>query len=456
MLNLKFNTFKLPDHVINTAAQTANVGLWEATKTSAYQAWNFNPTSSLFRTFEYQEAYNFSDEVLPKEELNKQYADMGLFFEKDTRKGVVDYIVQRKKIEQARSAKLAKAPQNLASKAVYLGAGLVTSFTDPINIAASFIPVVREARFASLVARLGSTRARLAKGAIEGFVGNTLVEPIVYGVAQREQADYTYQDTILNLTAGTLLGSGMHLGFGKIGDAIASVRGKDNIYQRLAKSHPHLKDDLFRHAVTKAANDEAVNVGEVVQNSRLNNDTLIEIDNTKAELKKSLVNSRKELNEEGVKLFGKIKDIKQKIAALEKLDPKRKLKYIGTLKKITELKKQLKDLEAKEKAVVEKIVNENKVASKVKSTELSRDDVGVNPNKTEPIIENKTVQAEELDAENLSLRAKDMEKQLNNEAASAEVAANTKAMESIDNKIKNKAKIRDGIKAAVNCIIRRS
>jgi|TARA_R100001530_G_scaffold27905_1_gene22164 hypothetical protein len=456
MLNLKFNTFKLPDHVINTAAQTANVGLWEATKTSAYQAWNFNPTSSLFRTFEYQEAYNFSDEVLPKEELNKQYADMGLFFEKDTRKGVVDYIVQRKKIEQARSAKLAKAPQNLASKAVYLGAGLVTSFTDPINIAASFIPVVREARFASLVARLGATRARLAKGAIEGFVGNTLVEPIVYGVAQREQADYTYQDTILNLTAGTLLGSGMHLGFGKIGDAIASVRGKDNIYQRLAKSHPHLKDDLFRHAVTKAANDEAVNVGEVVQNSRLNNDTLIEIDNTKAELKKSLVNSRKELNEEGVKLFGKIKDIKQKIAALEKLDPKRKLKYIGTLKKITELKKKLKDLEAKEKAVVEKIVNENKVASKVKSTELSRDDVGVNPNKTEPIIENKTVQAEELDAENLSLRAKDMEKQLNNEAASAEVAANTKAMESIDNKIKNKAKIRDGIKAAVNCIIRRS
>ena len=456
MLNLKFNTFKLPDHVINTAAQTANVGLWEATKTSAYQAWNFNPTSSLFRTFEYQEAYNFSDEVLPKEELNKQYADMGLFFEKDTRKGVVDYIVQRKKIEQARSAKLAKAPQNLASKAVYLGAGLVTSFTDPINIAASFIPVVREARFASLVARLGATRARLAKGAIEGFVGNTLVEPIVYGVAQREQADYTYQDTILNLTAGTLLGSGMHLGFGKIGDAIASVRGKDNIYQRLAKAHPHLKEDLFRHAVTKAANDEAVNVGEVVQNSRLNNDTLIEIDNTKAELKKSLVNSRKELNEEGVKLFGKIKDIKQKIAALEKLDPKRKLKYIGTLKKITELKKQLKDLEAKEKAVVEKIVNENKVASKVKSTELSRDDVGVNPNKTEPIIENKTVQAEELDAENLSLRAKDMEKQLNNEAASAEVAANTKAMESIDNKIKNKAKIRDGIKAAVNCIIRRS
>ena len=49
-----------------------------------------------------------------------------------------------------------------------------------------------------------------------------------------------------------------------------------------------------------------------------------------------------------------------------------------------------------------------------------------------------------------------VEKQLDNEAVSAEVAANTKAMESIDNKIQNKNKIRDGIKAAVNCVIRRS
>lgn len=108
MLNLRFNTFKLPDHVINTAAQTANVGLWEATKTSAYQAWNFNPTSSLFRAFEKQEAYNFSDEVIPKEELNKKYADMGLFFEKDTRKGVVDYIVQRKKLNNIEQLNLLK------------------------------------------------------------------------------------------------------------------------------------------------------------------------------------------------------------------------------------------------------------------------------------------------------------------------------------------------------------
>ena len=86
----------------------------------------------------------------------------------------------------------------------------------------------------------------MTKGAIEGFVGNALVEPIVYKVAKSEQADYDYQDSILNLVAGTVLGSGLHVGFGRVGDAIAKARGKDNIYQRLAKSHPEFKEELFK------------------------------------------------------------------------------------------------------------------------------------------------------------------------------------------------------------------
>lgn len=48
---------------------------------------------------------------------------------------------------------------------------------------------------------------------------------------------------------------------------------------------------------------------------------------------------------------------------------------------------------------------------------------------------------EEVEAENLSLRAKDMEKQLDNKAISDDVAANNKAIEEIDNKIKTKLKL---------------
>jgi len=456
MLNTGFKTFSTPDYKIGTAANTATVGLWDAVKTSSAQAWDFNPSSSLFRTFEMQDAMSVSDKVIPKAELNAKYAHLGLFFDKDTREGVVDYIVDRKNIELKRQQILSRGPQSIAAKSVYLGAGLVTSFADPINIASAFIPVVREARFASLVARLGATRARLSKGFIEGAVGNALVEPIVYAQAKKEQSDYDQYDAFLNIGFGSILGGGLHTGIGKIGDVIAAKTGKANIYQRLAKAHPKMHDDLMRHTMTKVLNNERVNTGEVINTSRLNNDTLIQIDLEKANLKRSLIEERKKLNAENEKIFKDKNELKSKIAVLEKLDPKRKLKYIGSLKKIKDLKSKLRDLEAKEKANVEKIVNQNKVVSRIKNTQLSNDNLDVNPNRVDPVQENRTVQMEEVEAENLSLRAKDMEKQLDNKAISDDVAANNKAIEEIDNKIKNKTKIRDAIKAGANCVFRRS
>ena len=431
MLNTGFKTFSTPDYKIGTAANTATVGLWDAVKTSSAQAWDFNPSSSLFRTFEMQDAINVSDKVISKAELNAKYAHLGLFFDKDTREGVVDYIVDRKNIELKRQQILSRGPQSLAAKSVYLGAGLVTSFADPINIASAFIPVVREARFASLVARLGATRARLSKGFIEGAVGNALVEPIVYAQAKKEQSDYGAMDAFLNIGFGSILGGGLHTGIGKIGDVIAAKTGRNNIYQRLAKAHPKMHDDLMRHTMSKVINNERVNTADVVNTSRLNNEELINIDNEKLVLR-------------------------NKIRSLEMMDPKRKLKYAKNLPIIRQLKNQLRDLEAKEKAVVEKTVNENKITSKIKNTQLSNDNLDVNPNRVDPVQENRTVQMEEVEAENLSLRAKDMEKQLDNKAISDDVAANNKAIEEIDNKIKNKTKIRDAIKAGANCVFRRS
>jgi len=422
MINIGLKTFENTEHDFNTAVDTANIGLWEGIKTSAVQAWNLNPSHSLWRTFEMQDAIDVSDEVLPKEELNKQYADMGLFFEKDTRKGVVDYVVERKKIENRRSQKLSKAPQGMGAKSLYLGAGLVTSFFDPINVAASFIPIVREARFASWVARMGATRARLSKGALEGLVGNALVEPIVYSQAKSEQSEYDEMDAFLNIGFGSVIGSSFHLGFGKLGDAIAKARGTDNIYQRLAKSHPEFKEDLFRHSMAKVLNDEKINTGEVINSTRLNNKELLDIDSEKKVLKSQL----------------------------------RQAKKIKDQEKIKELRNKVDDLQRKESAIVNKVVNENKTKTKLERTKITRDDTTVNPNETtfEPI--SKTIQTEELEAQTLTLRAKDMKSQFNKESINEEIDTNLKEIEKIDNKINQKDKIRNGIKAGANCIIRSS
>ena len=78
---------------------------------------------------------------------------------------------------------------------VILLTSLGTSFLDPINIGAAFIPVVGKARFAQMVAKSGKNIARL-KGSIEGFVGNLAVEPIVYGVHRSQQSDYDAYDSL--------------------------------------------------------------------------------------------------------------------------------------------------------------------------------------------------------------------------------------------------------------------
>jgi len=174
--------------------------------------------------------------------------------------------------------------------------------------------------------------------------------------------------------------------------------------------------------MAKVLNDEKVNTGEVINSTRLNNKELLDIDSEKKILKSEL----------------------------------RQAKKIKDQEKIQELRNKVDDLQRKESAIVNKIVNENKTKNKLERTKITRDDATVNPNETtfEPI--SKTIQTEELEAEALTLRAKDMKSQFNKESINEEIDTNLKEIEKINNKINQKDKIRNGIKAGTNCIIRSS
>src|SRR5690606_21173441 len=91
------------------------------------------------------------------------------------------------------------AGQNLAR----FGTGLAVSAIDPLNLASAFIPVVGEARYLQLLTgasgAFGRAGVRAGVGAVEGAAGAAIVEPIVYGVAQSEQADYGLADSFLNV-----------------------------------------------------------------------------------------------------------------------------------------------------------------------------------------------------------------------------------------------------------------
>ena len=229
--------------------ETAQESGYDQYKTSFSQALgatyeetiNFNPAVRAYSSYKIADAKNQSINAgaspINKDELNKEYAELGLYFDNDEYQSVVDIMVDQKKEERERQSILERGPQgswNPFSSGFYVGAsklavGIGASFLDPINIGASFIPVFGQARFAGLVARQGFTRARLARGVTEGAVGAAVVEPIVYGVAQKVQADYGLADSLLNITFGTILGGGLHVGAGKLKDLRTASKFKERM-----------------------------------------------------------------------------------------------------------------------------------------------------------------------------------------------------------------------------------
>ena len=230
-------------NVNDTAQETGydqyKTSLFESLGAVAADNWNFNPVMSILSLRDVQTAGAESRAagIIPrnKDLLNKEYKDLGLYFERNEYQSVVDIMVDRKKKERERQSIMERGPEgswNPLSGGFYVGAaklavGIGTSFLDPINIGASFIPIYGQARFARSIAKAKSMnvksakafrRTRLKRGVVEGAGGALLIEPLVYGVAQRIQADYDIYDSFLNVAFGTVIGGGLHVGAGKLKD----------------------------------------------------------------------------------------------------------------------------------------------------------------------------------------------------------------------------------------------
>jgi hypothetical protein len=421
MLNIGLEQFEAPAEQIGSAFGNLKTSYWEAQGANIASSWDYNPTSSLFRLNEQAQAYQESNVYLNKDDLNKQYADLGLFFEQDTREGVVDFLVQRKQVEQERASVVSRGPQN--TYGTFFLASLATNFADPINIGSAFIPVVGQTRFANMVARSGKNVARLQRGFIEGFVGNAAVEPIVYGVARSEQSDYDQYDAFFNIAAGGILGSSLHVGFGKIGDVIAEKTGKPNIYQRLAAISPENQQDLLRYSIGKTLRGEKVDTGDVINSkTRIGDEQLNRIDDQ--------INEFKDLYKNAV-------DRNDITSARIYLNNLRNLQK--TERELFEAKKQKNDL-----AIQQRLSDPN-----------IRDEKGLIP---ESDIKYKDKQSSELEieAENINKRNLLHQKQLNikDEDLIESFKEDAKKIQEIDNLLKNKTTIKDSLNAGFECVIR--
>jgi hypothetical protein len=216
----------------------------EVLSETAKDAWKYNPVSSIVRLSELEtnRSENTGELLIDRQELNDKYGKFNLFFDEDEKQSTVDIIVERKKAEINRQSIIQRGPEGRLSN-LYLptlskfGTAMVTSIADPINLAMMFVPYVGQARFASLVARYGFTKARFAKGAIEGTIGIGAVEPLVYTAAQREQSDYGLVDSFMAVGFGTILGGGLHVGIGKLKDFNTARKFKKKIKEARAKAN---------------------------------------------------------------------------------------------------------------------------------------------------------------------------------------------------------------------------
>lgn len=426
MINVGFGQFEKTTQEIGSTYDNISTGFFEAQKANIINTWNYNPSMSLWRKKQEYSAYEQDNTLVNRDELNEKYGYLGLNFKEDTRKHVADYLVEQKEKEIRRSETVAKGPQNIFAKSSYFLTSLGTSFLDPINIAASFVPVVGQAKFANMVAKSGKNIARLKKGAVEGFVGNLAVEPIVYGVHTSQQSDYDQYDAFINVAAGGLIGSTFHAGFGKLGDFLAKKQGKPNIYQRLAAASPENQQALLKYTIGKHLRGEKIDTGDLIVNrSRTGDKQLNQIDDQISEFKK---------------LYSE---------AIKKGDRKSAKIYLQNIRNLQKTERQLFD--AKKKA-------NDQAVEKEKAVLKQRDETGA-ITREELNVKEKNTSELENEAEFLNQRQKLHQKQLDVKDEDIEdleigVVKDREEITRIDNNIKNKTTIRDAIRAGANCVKR--
>jgi hypothetical protein len=188
----------------------------------------------------------------------------------------LDIIIERKQSELLRKDQMDRA-KGIVPAVGQFTAMLAAQVVDPINVAASFVPVVGPARYTAMMAKATTAGARaltrLKVGAVEGVAGAAIVEPFVYRATQREQADYTMYDSMLNIGLGAVMGAGLHAGFGAVGDLIrkgvrpdvatATVKPTGETPRFVANAAPETREAMFKSSIAQELEGRPTNVEAV-------------------------------------------------------------------------------------------------------------------------------------------------------------------------------------------------
>ncbi len=188
----------------------------------------------------------------------------------------LDIVISRKEDELRRKSQM-NASRGLVPEVGKFAAAMAAQVLDPINVASAFIPVVAPSKYAAMLkaSATATQRAgvRLAVGGAEGLVGAAIVEPIIYMAKEREQADYTMTDSLVNVGLGSVFGAGLHAGAGAVGDAIKRAKLKKTkvepvenqgyTAERVSTAAPETREAMLKTSLAQEAEGVSSNVDAV-------------------------------------------------------------------------------------------------------------------------------------------------------------------------------------------------
>jgi len=226
----------------------------------------YNPANALGRLSEQFIGEGRTGRTLTKDEwAESEYFRPGIEVGEDgIKEGLANLFAQRHDKRLNFRLDLNRSKGGFGLAAAQFGVGIGASFLDPLNVASAFIPSVALARGAVAANRIKTAGATIAgrtsgkrflTGAMDGAIGAAVLEPLVIGAAYAEQdKDYTIMDSFLNLTFGSILGGGLHVGVGKI-------------YDRLNKIPAPTREEALRTSVVQAENDENIQVDKLIDDA---------------------------------------------------------------------------------------------------------------------------------------------------------------------------------------------
>lgn len=215
-----------------------------------------------------QDRYKAPTQKISAEEANERFGLEGqLHFDKPITAEAAQYMMNLKQEEIQRNQIINSYDAGGWDNVAAFGVNMAATMLDPIQLGAMFVPIVGEARMATMVGKIGLGPARLAKGAIEGFVGTAALEPFILSNNKALQYDYDEWDSFMNIAFGTVLSSGLHFGLGKLGDLIDRGYVSAETHNKAAQT-----------AAGQMLSDQRINIDPILKADHVTSDINAKVD----------------------------------------------------------------------------------------------------------------------------------------------------------------------------------